>query len=157
MTGEQLKDLIWYQRPEARLDTWRSFRQSLDDMELAQVLCETAALWSFAPYVTYYLDPHDVRQWPDPWQLLSENYYCDLAKTLGMLYTIALTKHKTNDLSLQVLYDQHKREQVNIVVVNNKHVINYHFNEVVNKDDIGEHCVVKQRYTPHDLNIEQYY
>jgi hypothetical protein len=28
--------------------------------------------------------------WPDPWQLLSDNVYCDLARALGIMYTIIL-------------------------------------------------------------------
>lgn len=152
-----MKDQIWYQRPEGRLDAWREFRSSLDDVDLPTALTQTTALWSFAPYVTYYLDPANITEWPDPWQLLSENYYCDVAKALGMLYTIALTKHRINDLELRVLFDAQRREQVNILVVNDEHVINYNFNEIVNKDDISEHCIIKHCYSLQDLNIEQYY
>ena len=152
-----MSESIWFQKPDVRMAIWRELRQQLDTLSLGDALKETSNLWSFAPYVDHYLDSHDVSQWPSPWELLTENYYCDLAKTLGMLYTIALSKHNVNQLELRVLYDEHKKERVNIVVVNNKHVINYHFNEVVNTTVIGAHCVTKHCYTPTDLNIEQYY
>jgi hypothetical protein len=28
--------------------------------------------------------------WPDPWQLLSDDVYCEVARGLGILYTITL-------------------------------------------------------------------
>lgn len=151
-----MKDLIWYQKADQRLSAWREFRSKLDDQSLGQALNSTTRLWSFAPYVTYYLDPRNPQEWPNPWQLLSENYYCDLAKTLGIFYTIALTKHGTNDLKLNILFDSDRKEQINIVVVNDKHVINYHFNKIVNTDVISNTCVLKYSYDTVDLKIADY-
>lgn len=152
-----MKDLIWYQRPEARLDAWRDFRQSLDDVDLLTALTQTTLLWSFAPFVTYYLDPARPAEWPNPWLLLSENYYCDLAKTLGMFYTIALTKHGVNNLVLKVMYDSKRKEQVNVVVVNDKHIINYHFNGIVNIDAVNEDCITRHIYDKQQLGTNNYH
>lgn len=151
-----MKDLIWYQRSDQRLSAWREFRLKLDQLSLDAALQEVCTLWSFAPYVTYYLDPAKPQEWPDPWQLLSENYYCDLAKTLGIFYTIALSKHGANDVKLQIYNDTHRKEQINIVVVNDKLVINYHFNRIVNTDAISQDCVLQRAYDATDLRIKNY-
>ena len=42
------------------------------------------------PWRPYYLHWDDQANWPDPWQLLSDNCYCDVARGLGILYTITL-------------------------------------------------------------------
>jgi hypothetical protein len=151
-----LKDLIWYQKSDQRLAAWRELRQEINTIPLDAALCRVSEFWSFAPYVTYYLDPARPQDWPDPWLLLSENYYCDLAKTLGIFYTIALTDHGVNDLKLRILYDINRKEQINIVVVNNKQVINYHFAEVVNTDVIAQDTSVKYSYDAAVLKISDY-
>ena len=32
----------------------------------------------------------DQADWPDPWQLLDDNIFCEVARGLGILYTITL-------------------------------------------------------------------
>ena len=43
------------------------------------------------PWRPYYLHWDDREHWPDPWQLLSDNEYCDLARCLGIVYTVCMT------------------------------------------------------------------
>ena len=71
-----------FRLPEAsRLEAWRNFRRSLDELEFEEALARTAEFWTPAPHTAYYLDPDDVESWPDPWTLVEENYYCDLDLT----------------------------------------------------------------------------
>ena len=76
-----MSESIWFQKPDVRMAIWRELRQQLDTLSLCDALKETTNFWSFAPYVDHYLDSHDVSRWPSPWELLTENYYCDLAKS----------------------------------------------------------------------------
>jgi hypothetical protein len=46
--------------------------------------------WFQAPWTAYHLHWDDQADWPDPWQLLSDNIYCPVARGLGILYTITL-------------------------------------------------------------------
>ena len=46
--------------------------------------------WFRAPWTAYHLHWDDNETWPDPWQLLNDNIYCELARGLGILYTITL-------------------------------------------------------------------
>ena len=84
---------MWKLETSERLARWRDFRKSLDNLSIEQAVQSVADFWTSCPFIPYYLDPDDYVNWPDPWTLVEENYYCDLARSLGMLYTITLTKH----------------------------------------------------------------
>jgi hypothetical protein len=122
----------------SRLEAWRNFRKSLDTLEFESALQQTAEFWTPAPYTPYYLDPDDVESWPDPWTLVEENYYCDLAKALGIVYTIQLSEHQF-ELDIRVYKDPSTMEPHNLVFVDNgKYVLNYIHDEVVNKEQIDK-------------------
>ena len=148
---------MWDLRSDARLSKWREFRQSLNNLPLYESLQKVSTLWSFAPFVNTYLDPRDTTDWPDPWELLHENHYCDLAKCLGMFYTIALSKHGQDcKLALSVLKYKKKKEYINIVSVNNTHVLNYEFNSIVNRQTVSKSFQYVYNYTEDELNIASY-
>jgi len=151
---------MWDLRSDARLAVWRDFRYSLDKCSLKTALNKISKIWSYAPFVGFYLHPNDATDWPDPWRLLSDNHYCDLAKTLGMYYTICLCKHgkEIDDIKLQIYTDSKTKEQINIVVVNNEHVLNWIFNSVVNKKHPQiTSSKIKFTYNKDDLRIHSYY
>ncbi len=73
-----------------RIKIWREFR---DELEISNSpLQDVAEFWSLAPFVNPYLNPHNPSEWPDPWHLILEGKYDDLAISLGMLYTLKLTQ-----------------------------------------------------------------
>ena len=80
-------------KTEDRLRAWREFRYSIGRLPLDQALQQTVELWSRAPFIPYHLDAKDRMSWPDPWQLVDENIYCDLAKALGIMYTMLSLIH----------------------------------------------------------------
>lgn len=151
-----LQENIWQLSSQQRLASWYNFRKTISELDLQSALAKTSTLWSYAPYVTYYLDSTNTQDWPTPWQLLDENYYCDVAKTLGMLYTIALSDHAENTFELQILHHHQRREQINILVVNNEYVLNYEFDTIVNIDTISNDCALRYSYTTTDLKIQEY-
>jgi hypothetical protein len=116
-----------------RLTRWREFRKSLDLLTIEQALDATVSFWQGCPFAPYYLDPAKPNEWPDPWTLLEENYYCDIAKALGMLYTIKFTKHDP-EIEIRVYNDPGTNHSYNLVWISNgKYVINLIEGEVVNK------------------------
>jgi hypothetical protein len=48
------------------------------------------AWWFQVPWSSYYLHWDDHKDWPDPWQLLSENIFCEVARGLGIMYTLLM-------------------------------------------------------------------
>ena len=137
-----------------RLTRWRDFRKTLDDMSLSEAIQSTADFWHSCPFSPYYLDPAKPEEWPNPWTLIEENYYCDLAKSLGMLYTIKFTKHNP-DVEIRVFYDAETRYQYNLVwIEQGKYVINLIEGDVVNKQ-LTENLKLKVKYKE-ELNLNSY-
>jgi hypothetical protein len=151
-----MQDSIWMLSAQDRLAAWKKFRDEIAQLDVSSAVLKTTQLWSFAPFVAHYLHAHDHAHWPDPWQLLAENYYCDLAKALGMLYTLQLSGHGTGPLELRIMYDHKNQEEVNVVVIDNHYVINLEFATVVNIQTISERYSRKYSFTLHDLKIQKY-
>lgn len=148
---------MWNQRSDKRLSEWKQFRKSLDDMSIEDAVKATTHLWSYAPFVNHYLVADSTEEWPDPWTLLDENYYCDIAKALGMLYTLGLSKHgKEIDLELKILVDRNGNLFNLVYIDQGKYIINYWHDEVVNSTDIDKELKIKYSYSTYDLKLHTY-
>lgn len=117
-----------------RLKFWRQFRDKIERLGVEEAIFQTEQLWNKAPFTPFYLDIDHPEDWPDPWTLVVENYYCDIAKTLGILYTIGLSNHGANlPMELRVYQDQTTRMVYNLAVFDEgKYVVNFQTGEVVN-------------------------
>ena len=150
---------FWLLKTSDRLIEWKDFRHRISDLPLDKAVVDLNLLWSSAPFVTYYLAPDNIANWPDPWTLLAENYYCDLAKALGILYTIYFTRHKGIDLTLDVYYDYQSKTRSNVVSIDQgKYILNYWPYEIVNTTQITQEQQLKKlySYSSKDLHLEKY-
>jgi len=82
--------LIWPTNFDDRLRAWADLRDQCQSLDTESALTAINAWWFRSPWQPYYLHWDDQPDWPDPWQILSDNIYCDLARALGILYTISL-------------------------------------------------------------------
>lgn len=73
-----------------RLTEWKRFRDSLEHSETP--FDDVLNLWSRAPFVEPFLDPRNPAEWPDPWHLVLDGRFDDLALVLGIMYTLKLTQ-----------------------------------------------------------------
>ena len=73
-------------------------------METELALKQVAELWAKCPTTSGYLDYADCTDWPDPWTLVNNNHYCDIAVALGMFYTIYLSEILDNTTLKIVIY-----------------------------------------------------
>jgi hypothetical protein len=149
---------FWYLRVHDRLQQWRLLRTQLAEMPMAQAAQHTAELWATAPFVQYYLDPAAPQTWPNPWELLADNYYCDVALSLGMLYTLYLSGHIQHGASIAMYADpkQHTRHSL-VCLDQGKYILNYYPREVVNNKQVevaGLHLLCE--YTSSDLALDKY-
>jgi hypothetical protein len=98
-------------------------------MPAESALIKINAWWFNSPWTPYYLHWDDQVTWPDPWQLLSDNIYCDLARALGILYTVTMLDHPDLMPATLVLTDS----GVNLVqVAKEKYILNWCPDNVVN-------------------------
>lgn len=143
---------------EDRLQSWREFRSSVGKLPIEQALAQISELWSVAPFVPYNLDVACPENWPNPWELLEENTYCDVAKCLGIVYTITLSKHRSNlDIEMRVYKDMSTGYEYNLAWINRgKYIINMIDKEIVNKKQFNKTLVLKHQYTAVDLKLDYY-
>ena len=121
--------MIWPTTFDQRLASWYALRESAQSLSLNLALDAINQWWYLSPWQPYYLHWDDIEKWPDPWQLLSDNIYCDLAKGLGILYTISmLDRTDTADAALILTEDG-----CNLVLVaKEKYILNWSLDNVVN-------------------------
>ena len=117
---------------EDRLVAWFDLRNSsLNDQEF---LIEVNDFWQFAPEVKPTFDWRETQNWPDPWDLIREDDQSDLARALGIVYTIILSGR--NNLvaatTLSLCTDTAVLETNLVIVEQGKYVLNWTPREIVN-------------------------
>jgi hypothetical protein len=141
-----------------RLALWKSFREDISRLPIDEAIEKTLTFWQHCPFVPYYLNHDDKFLWPDPWQLIEENCYCDLAKCLGIVYTLHLSAHGTQ-LDPEILVFKHKKthQLYNLVYLQQgKYILNLIEGEIVNKEHIKNDLTLKYRYLASDLRLQEY-
>lgn len=119
---------MWPTDFAARLDAWVNLRRHCETLPKDQCLLEVNQWWFLAPWSTYYLHWDDRSFWPDPWQLLQDNIYCDLARGLGIAYTLLMVERK--DISDVILVE---RGNDNLVLVDGeKYTLNWQSDDILN-------------------------
>jgi hypothetical protein len=122
---------MWPKTFDQRLSAWYSLRQTVSNLPIEICLAKINQWWFGCPWRPYYLHWDDRQAWPDPWQLLSDNIYCDLAKGLGMLYTVTMLERQDISDARLVLADSGH----NLVLIQNtKYILNWEQESVVNNN-----------------------
>ncbi len=119
----------------SKLKAWKEFRQALETSETP--LQDVATLWSRAPFVNPFLDPNNPSKWPDPWKLILDGKFDELAIALGICYTLTLTE-RFKDQKIEIHTSMFSGESRYIVVVNNCDVLNLFCREVTNVGEITD-------------------
>jgi hypothetical protein len=136
---------MWPTTFEARLASWNILRDQCQHLPIESALTRINDWWFRAPWRPYYLHWDDQTVWPDPWQLLSDNVYCEVARGLGILYTITLLNRADMNPASLVLTD----DGCNLVqVAKEKYILNWEPNNIVNTFQAVQ---IKQQYQPHQI------
>lgn len=113
-----------------RLREWHKLRETTKEANLETICVEVDRFWQQCPLVNHYLHPADTIDWPNPWELISDNNYCLYARGLGMVYTLMLLGVK--DIDFVDAIDDNSDDVVLVLVDDAKYVMNYYPNSVVN-------------------------
>jgi hypothetical protein len=119
---------MWPRTFAERLESWTQLRNQASTGDVETALHAINAWWFHAPWRAYHLHWDDQAVWPDPWQLLSDNIYCDLARGLGILYTITILDRP--DLQDSVLAEFGSDNLV--LVANEKYILNWDSKQMLN-------------------------
>jgi hypothetical protein len=140
------------------LRSWREFRRSINNLSTEDALLQTIIFWSQAPFVPFNLDATNQHCWPDPWTLIEENVYCDIAKCLGIVYTIALTEHRKHlDIEMRIYKDINSGLEYNLAWIDQgKYILNMIDNEIVNIKQFNKTLKLTHKFTAVELKIDYY-
>jgi hypothetical protein len=120
---------MWAKTFDQRLNSWYNLRSLSSKLPLTDALESINQWWFNSPWQPYYLHWDDQSNWPDPWQLLSDNVYCDLARGLGILYTITLLdRADMADAALVLTQTGYNLVQVD----KTKYILNWEPDNIVN-------------------------
>jgi hypothetical protein len=132
--------LIWPDTFTTRLESWNLLRDRCQHLSVKSALEDINSWWFRAPWTPYYLHWDDTQTWPDPWQLLNDNIYCDVARGLGILYTITLLD-RADMTPVSLILTQ---TDVNLVqATNEKYILNWDTGSVVNTT---QETTIKRQY-----------
>lgn len=108
---------------EERLALWREFRDSLEAS--SDPIQSAIDFYNQAPTVGRCIDPYTPSTWPDPWELLQENEYCEFGKILGICYSLQLTDNLSQEtFEIHITQDREKSATYYLLFVGNR-IIGY--------------------------------
>lgn len=131
---------MWPQTFDDRLASWTFQREQCQKLPVESALARINDWWFRAPWQPYYLHWDDQLSWPDPWQLLSDNVYCEVARGLGILYTITLLDRADMAPARLVLTDAGHNL---VLVAKEKYILNWNAATIVNTIQAG---TIQQQY-----------
>ncbi len=137
--------MIWPVSFSSRLASWNQLRDQCINLSVESALQHINSWWFVAPWQPYYLHWDDQEVWPDPWQLLSDNIYCEVARGLGILYTISLLDRADLAPATLIL----TQDDTNLVqVAQEKYILNWAPDTVVNTN---LNVKIKKKYQQHAI------
>jgi len=119
---------MWPRSFAERLESWATLRQYCADIDLEFALIKINSWWFQSPWTAYHLHWDDQADWPDPWQLLSDNQYCPVARGLGIMYTISMLDREDLQDARMIEYQSDNL----VLVAQEKYILNWDPDQVVN-------------------------
>ena len=140
-----MTSFIWPNSFASRLENWNLLRDQCRNLPVQYALEHINRWWFRAPWRPYYLHWDEQATWPDPWQLLSDDIYCELARGLGILYTITLLDRADLAPAELILI----QDDVNLVqVAKEKYILNWTADSVLNTIQA---VTIKRQYQQHQI------
>jgi len=130
---------------EERMLFWRRFREDLETSR--NPFQDVIEFYNRAPRTRLCADPWDQSTWPDPWELLNENQYCEFGIVLGMCYSLQLTdRFKGSKFEIHISTNNEISESYYLLYVDNN-VLGLEYDTVVPKEDLPD-ALYSQRIYP---------
>lgn len=130
--------------PMELIKEWGTMRDSLPDLsDEYEQLEQVAIWWAQCPFGNWSMYPDKPESWISPWEMFYENCYCQNSIALGMIHTLNMGGWDSSRIKLQMIRNIADNEEKFIIVVDDKHVLNYLYREVADIDDISNLYVVK--------------
>jgi hypothetical protein len=120
-----------------RVATWQKFRKDLEASE--DPIQDTISAYASLPLVSIHTDPWTRESWPNPWELIDENTYCDYCIILGICYTLQLTERfKDSKFEIHIAIDRSESKDYYLLFIDDI-VIGYDEYDYIHKSKIPSH------------------
>lgn len=127
-----------------RLRHWQDLRNQIETSEDPFEL--VLSFWKNAPLSQRYADPYDSDSWPDPWELIHQNVYCEFLQLLAVCYTLQLTdRFSHSDFEIHITLDKKHDAFVYLLFVDN-HAIGYYNDGRIDSNNL-QHLVCQMHHT----------
>jgi len=140
--------------PEDRIRHWKEYRLSLDDtMNDMEQLLNTMHYWNQYPIINRYIDPYSPETWPTSWEMIYANEYCKSSLAFLMEQTLLLgfdNRWTVDRLKMFYIDDTALSDAFIVLVIDNKHVLNYDQDQIINLDSIVKTCIIRHEYLLED-------
>ena len=129
---------------EQRLQQWSDFRSSLETVDdPLQVVIDA---YSNNPTVSIHTDPWTQDMWPNPWELIMENQYCEFCSVLGMCYSLQLTdRFKGVDFEIHIGVDREESKDFYLLKINDR-IIGYDKDRHISIHELPNSMEIQKQY-----------
>ena len=134
-------DEVWQLPPKKRIQRWRELRKRICELsDLLEQLKVVLEFWNSTPVGVKKIDPYDESTWSTPWEMLHQNDYDENVVSLGMAYTL----HYSNIACRLLLVQNVEKSDIKLIVlVDNKHILNYNYNTIETTNIVDEVDILK--------------
>jgi hypothetical protein len=129
------------------LSQWKLIRTDIKDKPEPDQLQIVVDFWSKAPVLSMAYDPEALDTYPAPWEMMTENNWCQNSVAVGMDFTLRLGGWNPNRLQIQMIRDYEASIQKLVVVVDGKYLLNYEYGCVTLLDGIKYDVLEKWSFT----------
>ncbi len=131
-----------------RIKHWRALRDSLSDLSIEDQIKQVSDWCWKAPIVNFSIDYDKPKFWPTSWELIKENSFDSPARGLLMAETFLLSNENfyKNILDLKYVYSYDIKNYFMAVIINERYILNYEFNEVVDVTQTFLDCKIINNY-----------
>jgi len=96
---------MWANNYEDLLFEWQDLRKTSQALPVQDAFHCINDWWQQAPTIPHYIHFNDYETWPNPWEILADNNYCESTKILGIMYTVILMD-LPEDTTFKMLKDE---------------------------------------------------
>ena len=139
--------------PKERVRHWREHRLSYNknQPDLEQIV-KTYKYWQQFPLINHFLDVDDPKNWPTSWELIMGGNLCSACLAYLMEQTLSMSDIRWTEDRLNLMYVDNKSKStlLMVLVIDNKYVVNYSHDSIINFDIIEKNCIIQQTYRMKD-------
>ncbi len=112
---------------------WKTVRTQLKEKSEQEQLQSVVDFWMKAPLKKMAYDPERLDEYPSPWDMMTDNDWCQNSIAIGMDFTLRLGGWDADRLQIKMIRDYDLSVQQLVLVVDGKYVLNYEYGVVADE------------------------